>query len=117
GAGPVPGRWGRPRVSGTRSVPAPAPLDRIDLTLPARPAARRLLARGALGIDSDQIGHLSVATILDTWVRDWRDTCWPGTHLPAATVADLVTWLRTRLPDACQRHPRIAEFAGEVSQV
>lgn len=117
GAGPVPGRSGQPRVSGSRNPAPPVPSDRIDLTLPARPATRRLFARGVLGLDGDQVGHLSVATILDTWVRDWRDRRWFDQHLPAATVADLVHWLRTRLDDACTSHPAIDEFAAEIRAV
>jgi hypothetical protein len=117
GAGPVPGRRQRPRVSGSRETSGSPPLDRIDLTLPARPAARRLFARGALELDGDQIGHLPVATILETWARDWRDTCWPDQQLPAPQGSELVAWLHARLTDACDRHQRIDEFAAEISEV
>lgn len=117
GAGPVRGRSSQPRVSGSKEPPAPTSLDRIDLTLPARPASRRLFARGQLGLDLDQIGTLSTATILDTWVRDWRDTLWPDQHLPVPTVPELARWLRNRADEACDKHPAIDEFADEIKDL
>jgi|SRR5690554_565979 len=116
-AGPIPGQTRQPRVSGSKQPPAPTSLERIDLTLPARPASRALHARGVLGLDPDQIGTLSVATILDTWVRDWRKTLWPEQRLPVPTVAELARWLRDRVEDACNHHPRIDEFAAEIKDL
>lgn len=116
GAGPVPGENPQPRVSGSRNPAAPTPLDALDLTLPARPATRHLYARAALGVDPDQIGTLSVATILDTWVRDWRHQLWPDHHLPVPTVASLTEWLHHRAHDACDQHPGIADFAEEIRE-
>lgn len=114
GAGPVPGQSGKPRVSGSRERPAPLPLDRIDLTAPARPASRRLMVRATLGLVDDQTGHLSVATELDAWVRDWRETLWPDHHQPVPTVSELAGWLRNRLVTAIAQHPAIDEFAAEI---
>lgn len=116
-AGPVRGQTRQPRVSGTRQPQAPTSLERIDLTLPARPATRALYARGVLGIDADQVGTLSVATILDTWVRDWRATLWPDQQLPTPTVPELAQWLRNRAGDACDQHPTIDEFAAEIKDL
>lgn len=116
-AGPVRGPARQPRVSGSHEPPAPTSLDRIDLTLPARPETRPLFARGVLGLDDDQTGHLSTATVLDTWARDWRDSMWPEQNLPAPTVPELVRWLRDRADDACNLHPAIDEFAAEVKDL
>lgn len=116
-AGPVRGLSRQPRVSGSKEPPAPTSLDRIDLSLPARQASVTLFARGEFGQDDDQIGTLSVATILDAWVRDWRDSLWPDHSLPAPTVPELARWLRTRADDACDQHPAVDEFAGEMKRV
>src|SRR5690554_6207766 len=116
GAGPVPGQSSKPRVSGSRERPAPVSLDQIDLTAPARPASRRVMVRAAAGLidGEDQIGHLSVATELDAWAREWRDTLWPDHHLPVPTVAVLVDCLRHRLDDAIDQHPALDEFAADI---
>jgi hypothetical protein len=117
GAGPVPGASSQPRVSGSRGSPAPTSLERIDLALPARPQTRALFARGVLGLDDDQTGSLSTATILDTWARDWRDRLWPDQHLPSPTVPEMVRWLRNRVDEVCDRHPAVDEFAAEVKDL
>lgn len=106
---------GSQRVSGSHEPPLPLRVDILDLTLPANQGARSLNARGALGLDDDQIGTLSAATILDTWARDWIDSLPKmGEHLPAATVPALVAWLRIRVNDACDKHPAIDEFVDEM---
>lgn len=116
-AGPVPGRSRQPRVSGSKERPAPTSLDRIDLTLPARAASVDLWARTEMGQDPDQVGSLSVATILDCWVRDWREALWPTHSLPVPTVPELARWLRNRVGDACDQHPAIDEFAAELKSL
>jgi hypothetical protein len=90
--------------------------DAIDITAPARPASRALFARGVLGLIPDQIGHLSLATTLDKWVRDWRATGVPGDVLPIAHVDAMLDWLRTWLDWACDQHARIDEFAEEMRE-
>lgn len=62
----------------------------------------------------DQVGHLSAATVLRLWVRDWRDALWPRSPLPDDTVAAMVPWLRHRLFEAIDGFEAIADFAGEV---
>jgi hypothetical protein len=104
---------GGQRVSGSFEAPLPLRVDILDLTLPANQGARRLCARGYLGLDDDQVGTLSASTILDTWARDWLTYDIPG-HLPRPTVPILVAWLRVRVEDACNVHPGIDEFAGEM---
>jgi hypothetical protein len=66
---------------------------------------------------ADQIGELPVATVLDQWVRDWRDARGQGEHLPVPTVVTLAGWLYDRLDWACDEHPSIDEFADEIRSV
>lgn len=120
GVAAIPGRTNQPHVSGSRQPATPVNLDTVDLTGPARvpnptPEARRW--------PGDQIGHLSVASRLNEIVRDWRDTLWPDHHLPVATVAELVAWIRAgsttdqpgpRIDGACDQHPGIADTAAEL---
>jgi hypothetical protein len=101
------------RVTGSFEPPLPLRVDILDLTLPANQGARRLYARGLLGLDDDQTGTLSASTILDTWARDWLTYGLAG-WLPPATVPALVAWLRVRLDRACDLHPAIDEFADEM---
>lgn len=104
-----PGQSQGQRVSGSREAPLPLRVDPLDLTLPARAGT----IHDPLG---DQIGHQSVATILDSWARDWRDTL-DGDRPAGPTVPELVTWLAIRLPWACNQHPAIDEFARELRQL
>lgn len=74
----------------------------------------------------DQIGHISVAAVLDSWVRDWIEVRAIGEHPPLPTVAALCDWLGKRLDWACGRaplryhdvgHPAVDEFAAELRRV
>lgn len=122
-AGPVRGQTGSAPVSGSREAPVPVSLDEVDLTLPANQGSRAPHARAVLGLGDpsglweadDQTGYLSVATELDTWVRDWITYSWcPGDHLPVPTVVTLADWLGKRLDVACDRHEGIDDFAGDI---
>jgi hypothetical protein len=95
-------------VSGSREAPVPVSVDLVDLTAHARAGAVR-------DARHDQIGGLSVASVLDQWVRDWRShpTC-PGEHLPAATVPALLRWLADRADWAADVHPAVDEWVGEM---
>lgn len=98
------------RVSGSREAPLPLRVDVLDLTMPAReptptPQARRW--------PEDHTGAMSAATVLDQWARDWLSYGAPG-RLPEPDVGPLVSWLRVRLEWACDHHPAIDEFAGEL---
>lgn len=127
GVAAIPSRSSQPNVAGSRERPTPANLDAVDLAAGARPGSIGIRTRGDWsqrpGGDPDQVGRLSVATILDAWVRDWRDSLWPDQHLPPATVPEMVAWLRvgasddnpgTRIDDACDRHSAIDEMAAEL---
>lgn len=61
----------------------------------------------------DQDGQLPVATVLDSWARDWAEFF--SQPLPAAEVPALVSWLSVHLPRAVDMHPAIQEFAEEVT--
>lgn len=63
---------------------------------------------------SEQVGYLSTATVLDLWVRDWRDVLDLNEGLPKPTVANLSLWLTNRLDRACADHAAVDEFAGEI---
>ena len=117
-AGPVRAPNASARVSGSREAPVPVSLDLVDLTLPAREGSRAPHTRGVLGLDDTQVGYLSVATELDTWVRDWLGYSWcPGDHLPVPTVATLANWLSVRVDIACDHHEAIDEFAGDMRRM
>lgn len=103
----VPGQTQGQRVSGSREAPLPLRVDPLDLTMPARLGA----VHDALG---DQVGLLSVATVLFSWARDWRETRDRGEGPPPATVVDLVAWLRNRLDWACDDHLAVDEFVVEI---
>jgi hypothetical protein len=77
----------------------------------------------------DQVGHISTATILDSWVRSWRDArnlehateaqasgevAIRGEVLPAPTVPHLANWLQVRLGWACDSYEEIAECVREL---
>ncbi|MFB6392616.1 hypothetical protein [Polymorphospora lycopeni] len=126
GVAPINSRSSQPHVTGSRERPLPTPVDRIDLGAPARPGSIGIATRGhwaARGGDPDQVGVLSVATVLDSWVRDWRESMWPDVHLPDARVDQLADWLLAgfddeqpgvRIDQACDQHPAIDEMATEL---
>lgn len=94
-------------VSGTHEAPVPIRVDATDLTMPAR--------RGAVvDADHDQIGHLPVAAILDSWADDWRMHRRRGEGPPEPLVPTLCRWLGDRLEDAADDHPAIGDFADEL---
>lgn len=114
-AGPVPGQRGGAKVSSAPGSSPPVSLDAVDLTSGVNHAARALLARGVLGLDDDQIGHLSAATILHGWVRDWAEIRREGEPMP--DVREMARWLGDRLEWAAGMHPALDEFAGEVLEL
>lgn len=99
------GSNGSQRVSGSRTPPLPLRVVALDLTLPPHVATVHDPRR-------DQIGHPGVATILDSWARDWQSHI--DAHLPSPTVPLLCAWLSRWLETACNDHPAIDEFAAEI---
>jgi hypothetical protein len=113
-AAPIDSRPAGPMTNRVPESRPPMSLDAIDLAAPARPESRSLHARGQLGLDPDQVGHLSLATVLDTWVRDWRDIRARGERQPVPTVDALTRWLADRADWACDEHLAVDEFAAEL---
>lgn len=107
-----PGTGHGPRVSGTPEPRLPVRLLVVDLTLRANQGSLRPWSHRFE--DEDQVGPLSVATVLDTWVRDWVETREQREHLPLANVVSLVGWLLNRLDWACDEHPAVDEFASDL---
>jgi hypothetical protein len=56
-----------------------------------------------------------VAVVLDSWVRDWIELRAMRETRPQPVVADMRQWLVNRLGWACDHHPAVEEFAGEVT--
>lgn len=120
--GPINGPAHGGKVSGSRVPPVPIRIDPTDLIGPARQIhLTDLHARYGSRYPEhheDQVGHVSVAGLLDGWVRDWREYRAAGEGLPPQpTVAVLAGWLADRLTWACDEHPAIAEFRDEVATV
>lgn len=65
----------------------------------------------------DQIGEVPIRGRLGSWVRDWIETRGIGEREPVPTIPVLVSWLLVRLPDECDQHPAIGEFAREIRQL
>jgi hypothetical protein len=123
----MPGQRHGQRVSGSREAPLPLRVDPLDLSMPARTAAvheppctctefrRPECRRGHPHLD--QFGQISVASVLDSWCRDWADVRDIHETLPKPTVVELTTWLSNRLDWACDDHLAIDEFAGEMRRL
>jgi len=93
------------RVSGSRTPPLPLAVTALDLTMPARVCVVR-------DTDGDQVGHPGVASVLDSWARDWQT--YRPELLPSPNVSSLTGWLTDRLEWACDQHPAIDDFAAEL---
>jgi len=99
-------------VSGSRDPQAPTDLDVVDLTGPAVHATIH-------DPFCDQVGYLSAATVLDSWVRLLREELFGHEWLPAATVGKLTDWLlaggtASRLEVACNGFLAIDEMTIEL---
>jgi hypothetical protein len=62
----------------------------------------------------DQAGELPVASVLDSWARDWQT--YRNENLPPPTVDRLTRWLSDRLDWAADHHPAIDDFAEELAE-
>jgi hypothetical protein len=99
-------------VSGTRDPQAPISLDVVDLIGPAVHAT----IHDPFG---DQVGYLSAATVLDSWVRLLREELFGHERLPGATVGSLADWLVaggavSRLEIACSRFLAVVDMTVEL---
>jgi hypothetical protein len=112
--GPIRGQLAGPRVTSIPDSHPPLPLDPVDLALPANPASRALFARASLGLDNEQVGSLSVATVLEGWVRELIQARNEGEHRPEPTVDGLTRWLADRLDWACDEFELVADLADDL---
>lgn len=110
GVAPINSRSRQPSVSGSRERPIPINASAFDLKQPAR-------IPNPTGPVSDQIGHLSAATILEAWALDLRDQLYPDQHRPEPTVDQLALWLRNRLDNVCDHYRHIADFAAALRKL
>lgn len=106
----IPGQVQGQRVSGSREAPLPLRVDPLDLTMPARYAVVHDTA-------GDQIGLPSVASVLDSWARDWADVRDMGETLPDPTVAELARWLGNRHDWAADNHHAVSDYADELREL
>jgi Zn ribbon nucleic-acid-binding protein len=102
---PSPGK--QPMVSGTKER-------RILLT-----DASDLTAAAQVGSVADpfrdQVGYLSIATVLNEWIRAWRERYFANQRRPGLTAVALIDWLiGVRLDLVCDADTAIADFADEL---
>lgn len=93
-----------------------------QVTVETRAFRERRIARDETGRPmmvpaGDQDGNLSVASVLDEWVRSWRERRAKGEGMPVPTVPSLVRWLSDRWEWACDEHPAVADFMVEIGQI
>ncbi len=109
-------RRGGNAIGATKAAEAPMPLavDPYDLTaghtVPQGPVRLGRLRENLV----DQIGHLPVAAVLGTWVRDWAVLRDQGERGPKANVGTLADWLTVRTEWAVDHHPAVDEYTAEL---
>lgn len=109
-AAPVPAPSKQPSVSGSKEKRIPL-TDVADLTAPAHPGT----VRDPYG---DQVGYLSVATVLNEWVSAWHERFFAYQRRPAPTVEAMVAWLvGVRLDLVCDADGAIVDFATELREL
>lgn len=114
-AGPMPSGWRSSQIRSTRPERVPVSLDVVDVTAGVNHEARRLYTRSVLGLEPDQEGHLSAATVLHRWVLRWAAR--RREREPRRDVATMAGWLRDRLDWACGHDELLGEFAEELSEL
>jgi Zn ribbon nucleic-acid-binding protein len=106
-AGPVPAPSRQPSVSGSKERRIPL-TDVADLTAPAQIGA----VHDPFG---DQVGHHSVATVLNEWVTAWHERFFGNQKRPAPTVEALLAWLiGVRMDLICDADEAVVDFAVEL---
>lgn len=109
-AAPIPATSKQPNVSGSRERQILVG-DIADLTAPAQTGS----VSDPYG---DQVGHHSVATVLNEWVATWHERYFSNQTRPAPTVEGLLGWLLgVRLELVCDADSAICDFAAEVSDL
>jgi hypothetical protein len=111
----VPGQSGAPRVAGSQEMPVPIRVDRFDLLAPARRSSSATRDLAYPEQDEDQVGHLSAATVLDGWCRDFAELRRESTPTPVVTVQ--CRYLLDRLDWAFTDHEAVDELAQDVGDL
>lgn len=106
---PTPSPSNQPRVTGSRERQLPISAERIDLLLPVVPGYVRDLRH-------DQVGHHSVATVINEWVAEWHDRWYYHERYPPTTASGLIDWILAppRLQRVCQAAEALADLADEL---
>jgi hypothetical protein len=109
-AAPVPAPSRQPSVSGSKERRIPL-TDAADLTAQAQVGS----VSDPFG---DQVGHHSVATVLNEWVTAWHERFFGNQTRPAPTVEALLGWLiGVRMDLICDAEEAIVDFAAELHDV
>jgi hypothetical protein len=103
----TPGRSKKPSVSGSKERQLPINVTVVDLMAPA--------TWGPLKSGPDQVGALSVATVLAQWIERWQELYEPQSQFYALTAPTLLKWLAYRLDSFADRDPDIGLFAEDLS--
>lgn len=110
-AAPVPSPSKQPSVSGSKERQLIINADVLDLTAGAQ---------GGVTSDpyGDQVGHLSVATVLNEWVGYWHERFYASETRPRADAVVMLGWIATvRLEYIADHDDAIADFAEEIRNV
>ncbi len=106
-AAPVPAPSKQPMVSGSKARTIPL-TDVADLTAGAHPG-------GVHDPHHDQVGHHSVATLLNEWVDRWHEHFFSYQRRPEPTLEAMTGWLLgVRLELVADADAAIADFAQEI---
>lgn len=98
---------GQARVSGSAEPTLGVRVPVLDLIGPANTGG----VRDQFG---DQVGMVSVATVLDSWCSDWAGLRGRGEKRPLPTVPRLAEWLVKRLRWAAAEHPALQDFSADL---
>lgn len=99
----TPGRSKKPSVSGSKDRQLPINVEVVDLL---RDASWRSAPEG-----EDQVGSLSVATILYGWANYWRTSLERSVSALPYGTPDLMKWIGYRLTVFADQDPEIWRFA------
>lgn len=106
---PTPGRSRKPSVSGSKERQLPINVNRIDLLAPGKPWEIH-------DVYGDQVGVLSVATVLGRWAEHWLLTYWEGVLHASRDALTLLDWMGGyRLEFICDREPDLPRFAQDLA--
>jgi Zn ribbon nucleic-acid-binding protein len=101
----------QPQVSGSRPRQLPINTDRVDILLPVIPGYVR-------DPHHDQVGHYSVAAVLNEWVAQWHDRWYANQRYPHTDAISLIDWIvPIRLREVMQHEAALTDFAEEIGEL